>query len=394
MYTHHLLPPFINFVAKLGKSADCLKVILNFILAAFITVVASVVTFWLRPSSYEENFPPPDPIAYSSEVSPDWSEDSPCIASGLLVARKMASHRERNERWVKILEKLILNLSDQQVATSLAMLLTTFIRHCEISNYHLNVVCDIAWFSTITHSLSMVILRKHWRQESRRLVRYIRIGLVLGVLVLLGFALTLSPQYIPSPGNGGCPAYCEFIRPDANSIFNEVEFFVQPNISNFASVVQTILLVWGYSTTGEMMWTPWYFIHRFFTWTLPGYVFRCVRWITLAGITRIYGANHDVMTWKIFDWIRRSWKVIWFPSTRTAVIVQIFSWCFALCLLVLDRWVSEASVTDPSAENEWTFGQLLATITLFLPLLPFLEAWSGTYDSSIATLLLNREPWV
>lgn len=96
----------------------------------------------------------------------------------------------------------------------------------------------------------------------------------------------------------------------------------------------------------------------------------------------MYGAGHGAEIVKIFDLIRQGWKVIWFPSTRTSIIIQTLSWCWGLTFLVLDRWIGETSVTDPSAENIWGFGQLLAMTIIFLPLLPLLEAWSGTYVPS------------
>lgn len=116
------------------KHADRLKVVLSFVLTALITTIASVAVFLLWPSYYEDNFPPPDPIqgrqvlSHGGEVDLAWSEESPCIASGFLDARNLTRRKERRERWVKILDKLILNLSDQQLATSLAILMIVFIR--------------------------------------------------------------------------------------------------------------------------------------------------------------------------------------------------------------------------------------------------------------------------
>lgn len=117
-------------------------------------------------------------------------------------------------RWSKILDRLILSLSDQQLATSIAILVTAFIRSCEISNYHLNVVCDLAWFSAITHLLSVIVLRVYWTQQSKKVLLYVRLILMICVVIMLAFALTWSPEYDPNPGNGACPAYCEFTRPD------------------------------------------------------------------------------------------------------------------------------------------------------------------------------------
>lgn len=214
---------------------------------------------------------------------------------------------------------------------------------------------------------------------------------MLGVVVMLTFALIWSPQYLPPAGSGGCPAHCALTEHDASSLFSEYEFPVQHTALNFAGEVQTILLIWGYSTTGQMIWSVWFHVHLFFTWTLPGYVFRAARWITCAGVTRMFGANQGAETEKNFGLIRRGWKIIWFPSTGTSIAIQILSWCYGLTFLILDRWIGEKSVTDPSAQNMWGFGQLLAMIIIFLPLLPLLEAWSGTYVSSNAKFPFKLE---
>ena len=234
--------------------------ILSFALTAFITAGASFAVYSLRSPYYEDSFPPPDPIQgwqvlpHGGEADIVWSEEAACIASGFVEARNVTPHKEGNERWVKVFDKLILNLSDQQLATSFAILTTTFVRHCEISNYHLEVACDLAWFSTVTHLLSVIVLRKYWRQKTRRLVLCIRIALMFGVIVMLAVALVWSPRYLPPSGNGGCPAYCAFIEPDVSNLLSEFEFFVQRTLLNFVGMVQTTLLIWGYSTTGQMIW--------------------------------------------------------------------------------------------------------------------------------------------
>jgi len=85
--------------------------------------------------------------------------------------------------WSNILDRLVLSLSDQQLAACFAILATALIRSDQISIYHLNIVCDLAWFSTITHLLSIIVLRHYWLQESKALALYVWFVLIICALM-------------------------------------------------------------------------------------------------------------------------------------------------------------------------------------------------------------------
>ena len=53
--------------------------------------------------------------------------------------------------WMPVIEKVVLNLSDQQLLTGLSVLIAGFATHCSISAYHFEVVSDLAWFSSNVH---------------------------------------------------------------------------------------------------------------------------------------------------------------------------------------------------------------------------------------------------
>jgi hypothetical protein len=171
------------------KELKSLKVIISFVLTATITLVAAVTVQYLRTPNYQDKFPPPDPsidkelnVRSNPDPEPQTNNLQPISAK---------------EKWIKILDQLILNLIDQQLATSIAILVTTYIRQCQISNFHLNVVSDLAWFSTITHLLSTVVLRAHWMEDTRQRVLHIRVVLMVCVVSMLCFNLLWSPQYEP-----------------------------------------------------------------------------------------------------------------------------------------------------------------------------------------------------
>ena len=62
------------------------------------------------------------------------------------VQRKLRIKRRRDA-----LLHFILALSDQQLVTGLATLITAFAQRCNISVYYFNLVVALAWFSSTTH---------------------------------------------------------------------------------------------------------------------------------------------------------------------------------------------------------------------------------------------------
>jgi hypothetical protein len=123
------------------------------------TLFLSPLVHFIRPDSYEEDCTPPNPVKDEGVLS-----HRPSTEDDLKTPR---------EKWIRMLDRLVLNLSNQQLTKIFAILITAFTRKREISNYHLNIVCDLAWFSTVTHLLSVGVLRVYFRQESN-IVLYVR----------------------------------------------------------------------------------------------------------------------------------------------------------------------------------------------------------------------------
>lgn len=81
-----------------------------------------------------------------------------------LFRKRRSSHRdleknEKNEKLEEALEKFILALSDQQLVTGLALLITGF-QKCDISVYSFTVVTGLAWFSCTTHLSTLLLLQR------------------------------------------------------------------------------------------------------------------------------------------------------------------------------------------------------------------------------------------
>jgi hypothetical protein len=85
----------------------------------------------------------------------------------------------------KALERFILGLSDQQLVTGIAILLTGYAQTCTIDGYHFMILVAMAWFSSTTHLSTLVVLRDTFRAcPTLRLFRVIGMVWVCGMLML------------------------------------------------------------------------------------------------------------------------------------------------------------------------------------------------------------------
>ena len=97
--------------------------------------------------------------------------------------------RKFRRRWLKILERVILNLSDQQLISGLAVLVAGLSLHCTISVYHFSLVKDLGWISATVHLLTVATLRRFFiRNRSFRNIRF--------VMIFINAALLLACQTI------------------------------------------------------------------------------------------------------------------------------------------------------------------------------------------------------
>ena len=97
--------------------------------------------------------------------------------------------------WIPVIEKVVLNLSDQQILTGLAVLIAGFWTHCSISVYHFALLSDLAWFSSNTHLISLGVLRSYFQDKDRVLLRNTRVGLMICMALLLIVSTVLQGHW-------------------------------------------------------------------------------------------------------------------------------------------------------------------------------------------------------
>lgn len=95
------------------------------------------------------------------------------------------------DRWTKTVESAILAISDMQLITSLAILISGYIQLLNgVSLYHWNTIVDLAWFSALTHLTTLTSLRQFFRK--RPPLATCRV-LVMGLVLIL-----LSVAFVPT----------------------------------------------------------------------------------------------------------------------------------------------------------------------------------------------------
>lgn len=90
----------------------------------------------------------------------------------------------------RVIEKIILNLSDQLLLIGSAVLIAGFWTHCSISVYHFALVSDLAWFASTCHLTTVAALEKYLRR--RPMFRDWRVFLMACMAILLAASTVMQ----------------------------------------------------------------------------------------------------------------------------------------------------------------------------------------------------------
>jgi len=245
--------------------------------------------------------------------------------------------------WRRVIERLVLGLSDQQLVTGIAILSVGVYRipasRGHISFYHFTLVTDLAWFSSNTHQIAVIVLRKYF--EYYRNLGFWR-GLCMLVMGLFLAVCTGLTAIVPQAGYYNCPAEC---------IIHDFSFLGSINGRPLAlMIVNLLFLVWGYS----------------------------------------------VALGPLFIWSQRVRKRITQLADSSLVIMFniIFGAAFfglGLYELLEDRYQGQVLLAIDQSEDEMTFGQIVPLALLSLPILSALEVYCGRLFSLNLTDNNRRE---
>ncbi|KAE9366513.1 hypothetical protein N431DRAFT_429379 [Stipitochalara longipes BDJ] len=356
-----------------------------------------------------------------------------CVAKYILECRqKKATNSARSiSRWSFALENLIISLSDQQLVTGISTVIGGFSQlEWGLPVYHFQMVGNLAWFSTMTHILTLTVLREKMRLKSSLAIKTVRVVL-MGCLVVLLVCVMAPIGYLTSAygyygmltrngddfqGHGPIPAefpaWClyhqsiEWEDEDGGLMFHTGTY----GYNILYMVISLGIIIYGYISrllllfpsiaSGSVLRTPpgqpWIWIESQLA-ELQAFcnAGQAILTRTEALVKRMARLGHFLL-YSFYILIvsgkhvfgSRTWELTW--------LFMALNWG-SLRIIFLHEYLHEkdffpggnvyADGQTLSQQNVWGFGQVVSVVLLLLPLLSFSEAYlSFTQDESTASL--------
>lgn len=154
----------------------------------------------------------------------------------------------RSNAWKHAVSHFILSLSDQQLVTGLAILVSGVSNQTTLTVWEFRVVLSLAWFSTTSHLATLDALRTYL--ESKPMIRHMRVFGMTVVLFLLLYMFILNLAVLPTgPGADTQFVQCS-MHPFLLYGIDFDDFIVW--------VVPLLILVFGYYVRiSELYWGHW-----------------------------------------------------------------------------------------------------------------------------------------
>jgi hypothetical protein len=257
---------------------------------------------------------------------------------------KRIKTQKKQINWRKIVERLVLSLSDQQLVTGTAILCVGL--YCipasrgHISFYHFTLVTDLAWFSSNTHQLAVMVLRNYFEKYYVLKIWRGLSMLVMGLLLAICTGLT---SVEPPNGVYNCPAECVIHDFSFSSLSGRPLGFM---------IVNLLFLLWGYSVAlGPLFrWSTW----------LANRLKCLILWPCLC---------HETC-------VRFIGNLLWTKPFKMAFSMAFFA--LGLYELLADRRKGQGLLAADQSEDQMSFGQIVPLALLVLPILSGLETYYGT----------------
>ena len=296
-----------------------------------------------------------------------------------------------SEAWKEAIQQFILTLSDQQLVTGLAILISGISNQRNLSGYEFSVMLSLAWFSSTTHLATLDALRTYLKTHGA--IRNIRVIGMVCILILLVYVFAVTVNTVSIYGEANTvPVQCLFSDP------NYVGYAADP-LSSMTWSIALLLIISGYvvriadlyfergiwSIVSKLMhYWPW---KKFASSSLPhsrqiivqsrtapegGGIRRFINKLPsslqdLLGASNVYGTS--------------------FLSSLSGIT---FSFCYGVSQVSLYRWRLAPPLTSDT--NYMGFGQIMAIFLLALPFLSAGETYYGIFfyaTSSLPTLIFN-----
>ncbi|KAF2185955.1 hypothetical protein K469DRAFT_631827 [Zopfia rhizophila CBS 207.26] len=336
----------------------------GFILTGSLTVIASYTTLWLHPI-----------ISLSKGEQPR------------LLQRASPHGLENPARfWVEILEDFLLQLSDQQLMTTLVLFVLAYIKYLDCS-----VICgadslwhaaDVVAFSSLTHATTLLTLRKYFRKH-----RGLATARVVIMYAIYALWLRVAVRMLQGPKSGSAKitpvikfwygavsievvgvtwiylvTYLPiFLSDDATRVRDAIASGedLAESVQEWrgATKIRRLLsALTSYSLLGRL--NPYAFVRRLVTRFARKF---CDAYVGTTSVQR-----------KTFLW----WAAeLLFPWSTAPVFLGVL-WAFSLAALIF-------SLTQSRTDETWDLGQLLSMFMFVLPIQTLITHIASTYFSLI-----------
>jgi hypothetical protein len=288
------------------------------------------------------------------------------------------------------LSRFVLALSDQQLVTGLAVLITGYYKRCTISGYHFNLVANLAWFSSTCHLSTLAVLHDFLMNHP-----VLKTWRVIGMISVLGllFHAQLYIQWYPIPS---LLIQCTF--ENGFPVLDRDEYY---GLGAFNERIQWLAIViflffaYGNNLVRLCAAPPATGILSLFELCLrdhldlPPQLSAITRYQTYRGSLQ----NHwDKLT--IFQALSKRLKLLWLDiEFYVTIFMESFLWeivwmmfgnTFGIMEIYSKRWDTYAAPFTEytnynvvGSESAMSFGQMVALLLLVLPVLAAGEAYYG-----------------
>ena len=156
----------------------------------------------------------------------------------VLFGRPSKPHRKLTRRQrEEVVKRFILTLSDQQLATGLAILIAAVANQCTLTVWEFQLAFSLAWFSSTTHLATLDCLREYFLDHGT--VRNWRVLGMVTLLILLMYSLIMSTASVDNT----IPLQCTFYFFGEKGLYQTAPL----DIFDILSVALTlVLLTWQY----------------------------------------------------------------------------------------------------------------------------------------------------
>ncbi|KAF2261574.1 hypothetical protein CC78DRAFT_583579 [Lojkania enalia] len=290
-----------------------------------------------------------------------------------------------SRRFEYAMEKSVLILSDLQLVTGLAILVSGYSQlNCAISAYHWQIVVYVAWFSSFTFLSAMAFLEGYFQTNSNMRIIRLCSMVILASLLIVALLPTGSQNWLDLVDEGGgfypgLPTVCYFEQLVLNT-------YTHGGPKVWSMAVSVLVVGLSYIRSGIRLLDPTAEFSRQYFRARPGlYVKRLLYFLERRAGSK--GARAFI--WQIPYLV----SFAAFVSTRVAfdivesMLLEVIWLSFAIAWGTIKLYDTRASAgyntdgedmgANPEVleENTWSFGQTLPLVLLLLPIMSMVQAY-------------------